>query len=80
MPAPGEILIAAIDCKGIPMVKPERALRVVRRAKGQKANKKRMATVATVHSQTPVVRTPQQVLDSLLRQGAEWYLMASLIN
>jgi hypothetical protein len=66
-PARGEILIAAIDCKGIPMVKPERALRVVRRSKGQKANKKRMATVATVHSQAPVVRTPQQVLDSLFQ-------------
>jgi hypothetical protein len=64
-PARGEILVAAIDCKGIPMVKPERALRVVRRAKGQKANKKRMATVAAVHNQAPVVRTPQQVLDSL---------------
>lgn len=64
-PDHGEILIAAIDCKGIPMVKPESALRVVRRSKGQKANKKRMATVATVHSQTPVIRTAQEVLDSL---------------
>src|SRR6266542_2525549 len=63
-PARGEILVAAIDCKGIPMVKPERALRVVRRTKGQKANKKRMATVATVHNQAPVKRTPQEVLDS----------------
>jgi hypothetical protein len=64
-PARGEILVAAIDCKGIPMVKPERALRVVRRTKGQKANKKRMATVAAVHNQAPVQRTPQEVLDSL---------------
>jgi hypothetical protein len=64
-PARGELLVAAIDCKGIPMVKPERALRVVRRGKGQKANKKRMATVATVYNQAPIVRTPQEVLDSL---------------
>jgi hypothetical protein len=64
-PARGEILVAAIDCKAIPMVKPERALRVVRRSKGQKANKKRMATVAAVHNQAPVQRTPQEVLDSL---------------
>jgi hypothetical protein len=64
-PARGEILVAAIDCKGIPMVKPERALRVVRRTRGQKANKKRMATVAAVHNQAPAVRTPQDVLDSL---------------
>jgi hypothetical protein len=52
-PSRGEILVGAIDCKGIPMVKPERALRVVRRGKGQKANKKRMATVAAVHNQAP---------------------------
>jgi hypothetical protein len=68
-PARGEILVAAIDCKGIPMVKPERALRVVRRGKGQKANKKRMATVAAVHNQTPVKRTPQEILDSLFCAG-----------
>jgi hypothetical protein len=68
-PAQGEILVAAIDCKGIPMVRPERALRVVRRGKGQKANKKRMATVAAVHNQAPVARTPQEVLDSLFRAG-----------
>ncbi len=68
-PAEGEILVAAIDCKGIPMVKPERALRVVRRGKGKKANKKRMATVAAVHNQPPVTRTPQEVLDSLFDAG-----------
>ena len=68
-PARGEILVGAIDCKGIPMVKPERALRVVRRGKGEKANKKRMATVAAVHSQAPVVRTAKEVLDSLFATG-----------
>jgi hypothetical protein len=64
-PGRGEILVGAIDCKGIPMVKPERALRVLRRGKGEKANKKRMATVAAVHSQAPVIRTPKDVLWSL---------------
>jgi hypothetical protein len=68
-PADGEILVGAIDCKGIPMVKPERALRVVRRGKGEKANKKRMATVAAVHSQPPIVRTPKEVIDSLFASG-----------
>ncbi len=68
-PGRGEILVGAIDCKGIPMVKPERALRVVRRGKGEKANKKRMATVAAVHSQAPVIRTPKDVLDSLFAAG-----------
>jgi hypothetical protein len=64
-PDTGEILVAAIDCKGIPMVKPDGAQRVVRRTKGEKANKKKMATVAAVHSQPPIVRTPAQVIDSL---------------
>lgn len=68
-PGRDEILVGAIDCKGIPMVRPERALRVVRRGKGEKANKKRMATVAAVHSQAPVIRTPQEVLSSLFATG-----------
>ena len=53
-----DVLVGAIDCKGIPMVKPEGAERVVRRKKGDKANKKKMATVAAVFSQPPRVRTP----------------------
>ncbi|MGH8975486.1 MAG: ISKra4 family transposase [Acidimicrobiia bacterium] len=64
-PGRGEILVGAIDCKGIPMVKPEPAAKVVRRGKGQKAAKKKMATVAAVYSQRPRVRTVQEVLDSL---------------
>lgn len=61
----GPILVAAVDCKGIPMVKPEKALRVVRLGKGEKANKKRMATVAAVFTQQPRVRTPEEVVASL---------------
>lgn len=34
-PASGEILVGAIDCKGIPIVKPQAAERVVRRKKGE---------------------------------------------
>jgi len=63
--ATGSILVAAVDCKGIPMVKPCGAEPRARLTKGQKANKKRMATVATVFSRAPWVRTPQQVIDSL---------------
>src|SRR5882672_10315630 len=66
-PATGSILVAAVDCKGIPMVKPGGAQPTARLAKGQKANKKRMATVAAVFTRTPWVRTPQQVVESLFR-------------
>jgi hypothetical protein len=63
--AAGAILVAAVDAKGIPMVKPACAQPKARLTKGQKANKKRMATVATVFTRGPWVRTPQQVIDSL---------------
>ena len=63
--ATGSILIAAVDCKGIPMVKPDGAQPTSRLAKGQKSNKKRMATVAAVFTRAPCVRTPLQVIESL---------------
>jgi hypothetical protein len=66
-PATGSILVAAVDCKGIPMVKPAGAQPTSRLAKGQKANQKRMATVAAVFTRAPWVRTPQQVVESLFR-------------
>jgi len=67
VPATGSILVAAVDCKGIPMVKPPGAQPTSRLTKGQKANKKRMATVAAVFTRAPWVRTPQQVVESLFR-------------
>src|SRR6516225_6474413 len=63
--AAGAILVAAVDAKGIPMVKPGGAQPKARLTKGQKANKKRMATVATVFTRAPWVRTSQQVTESL---------------
>jgi len=61
----GPILVGAIDCKGVPVVKAERAAPVARRRKGQKAQKKKMATVAAVFTQPPRVRTPEEVVESL---------------
>lgn len=61
----GSILVAAVDGKGIPMIKPEGAHPRVRLGKGQKANRKKMATVAAVFTRAPWVRTPQQVTESL---------------
>ena len=66
-PAVGSILVAAVDGKGIPMVKPGGAQPTVRLTKGQKINRKRMATVATVFTRAPWVRTPEQVVESLFR-------------
>jgi len=58
------ILVASIDGKGIPMVRPGPAPRVVRRGKGEKPGKKRMATVAAVFTMKPRVRTPLEVVES----------------
>jgi hypothetical protein len=61
----GSILVAAVDGKGIPMMKTKGEKQPVRRTKGQKANRKKMATVATVFTRAAWVRTPQQVVESL---------------
>jgi len=52
------------------MVKPAGATKVVRRKKGEKPNKKKMATVAATFGMTPRVRTAADVLDSLFSTGA----------
>lgn len=63
----GPILVGAIDCKGIPMVKLQPAVKKVRRRRGEKAQKKRMATVAAVFTKKRYVRTPEEVVASLFR-------------
>jgi hypothetical protein len=65
----GAVLVGAVDGKGIPMRKPEKASKVVRRRKGEKANKKRMATVAAVFTRDACVRTPEEVVESLFAEG-----------
>jgi len=65
----GSILVGSIDCKGIPMVKSELMGKKVRRGKGQKAQKKKMATVAAVFTQEPYIRTPEEVVQSLFPIG-----------
>ena len=66
-----DLLVGAVDGKGIPMVKPEGAVKVVRRKKGEKPNKKKMATVAAVHACAPRPRTTETVLASLFAEGPQ---------
>jgi hypothetical protein len=63
--AEGPIVVAAIDSKGIPLVKLERAAKTVRRGKGKKRQKKRMSSVAAVFTQLPEPRTPEEIVDRL---------------
>jgi hypothetical protein len=65
----GPILVAALDGKGVPMVKAAPARRMVRRLKGEKAQQKKMAVVATVYTQQPHLRTPQEVFEHLFEVG-----------
>ena len=65
----GPILVGSVDGKGIPMRKLEPAGKVVRRKKGERPNKKRMATVGAVYTRARRVRTPEDVVESLFRTG-----------
>ena len=65
------LLVVAVDCKGIPMVKPEPNRPPLRIAKEQKTNKKKMATVAAVFTKAPFIRTPQQLVDSIFRPASK---------
>jgi len=65
----GPILVAGIDCKGVPKRKTEKEKaesRKVRLGPGEKRTKKRMATVASVHTTQPHPRTAEQVVANLM--------------
>jgi len=68
----GSILVITADGKGVPMRRDAGqdppAIRG-RRKKGEKANKKRMACVGGVYTIDPFVRTPEDVVDEVLRDA-----------
>lgn len=69
----GSILVAGVDCKGVPKRKTEEERsepRKVRLGPGEKRTKKRMATVASVHTTEPHERTAQQVVANLMDPDA----------
>ncbi len=81
----GPILVVAADCKGVPLVRkalgPEatgeaaQAARLPaaanhRRGKGEKANTKRMAAVGAVYTIDRFARTPDEVIDEVMREKA----------
>ena len=59
----GKILVTTADGKGIPMRRPsDQRPAGARRKKGEKANKKQMATIGCVYTVDPKVRTPEEVV------------------
>jgi len=63
--ATGPILVGSADGKGIPIKKETPVRRVVQPSKGHQRNKKKMSVVATVYSQAPRIRTPEEVIETL---------------
>lgn len=64
----GEVLVVQADGKGVVMRRAADEPKIVgHRHKGQKANQKRMAVVGAVYSVDRLVRTPQEVVESLFR-------------
>jgi hypothetical protein len=74
-PAPateGVILVTSADGKGIVMRRPGDApAPAAHRTKGEKASQKRMATVGTAYTVDRYVRTPEEVVAALFRDGPE---------
>jgi len=67
----GEILVATADGKGIPMRRPADQRPVgARRKKGEKANKKQMATLGCVYTVDAKHRTAEDVVAALFREDA----------
>ncbi len=67
----GEILVVTADGKGIPMRRPADQRPVgARRKKGEKANKKQMATLGCVYTVDPKHRTAEDVVEALFRESA----------
>jgi hypothetical protein len=63
------LLVVTADGKGVPMrrLAPEPPKPHHRRTPGEKANKKQMACVGAVYSIEPFVRSPDEILDEVLR-------------
>lgn len=68
----GEILVTSADGKGIVMRRPADApAPAAHRTKGEKASRKRMATVGAAYTVDRYVRTPAEVVATLFRDGPE---------
>jgi hypothetical protein len=68
----GALVVSSADGKGIVMRRPADApAPAADRSKGEKASRKRMATVGTVYTVDRYVRTPEDVVAALFRDGPE---------
>jgi len=66
-----EIVVAAVDCKGIPILRDAVPRQVAGAPIVRQEGVKQMATVATVYTVKPRPRTPEEVLESLFKDPAK---------
>ena len=66
----GDLLVAAVDCKGVRLLEKELA-KTKTKGKDGKKPKKKMATVAAVYTQPSRVRTPEDILKEVCRDEAK---------
>lgn len=70
--AEGELLVVSEDNKGVPMVRPVRSTPAgAHRKKGEKANKKQMATLGCVYTVDRQVRTAEELVAALFRDPCD---------
>jgi hypothetical protein len=67
----GKIMVATGDCKGVPLVKEDAPKVLPFEVKKKKPGNRRMATVASVYSVDPYIRTPEEVTAALFRDDIE---------
>jgi hypothetical protein len=67
----GPLLVASVDGKGVPLVKPVAKAGKIRLGRGEKRNKKRMSTVGAVFTQKPNIRTAEAVVESLFADSSK---------
>lgn len=69
----GEIVVQTGDGKGVPIRRPADAPPIARheRRRGPLPDRKKMATVGSVYTIDPYVRTPQDIVEALFRDPAE---------
>jgi len=65
----GPILVVQADGKGVPMVRTESVAKLARLSKGQKRTQKKEAVTTGIYTIEPYRRTPQEVVEALLRTG-----------
>jgi hypothetical protein len=63
----GRILVATADCKGVPLVKKDAAKVAAFETAKKRPGNRRMATVTSVYSVDPFVRTAQSIVEALFR-------------